>query len=106
MENKNKVNDLNENEVNEVAGGADTSHDERIKKAIEDFASNLPKIYYEKHEVTCDYCHQPMTVCGLFNGIPICDDCRAGRNMLDRMKKSRQELKETKQRPTVTETKN
>ena len=106
MENKNlnEVKDLNENEVEKVAGGADTSRDERIKKAI-DFASNLPKFYYETHEVKCRRCRQPMKVCGGVNWIPICDDCQAGRNTLDRMKKSRQELKETKQPQTSPETK-
>ena len=105
MENENKFESLKENEVEKVAGGADTSRDEWVKKMAKDFASKLPKTCYETHEVRCRWCHQPVKVSGDFIRIPICDDCKAGRNMLDRMKKSRQELKETKQPQTSPETK-
>lgn len=106
MENENKVESLDNNEVEKVAGGADTSRDERIKKAIEDFASNLPKFYYETHEVKCRWCRQPMKVYGDDIGIPICSDCRASRSMLDRMEKLKQEIEKSKQIPTAPEIKN
>ena len=56
MENKNEIKNLNENEVEKVAGGADTSRDEQSKKAIEDLVSKLPP--RRKIKIFCPVCRK------------------------------------------------
>ncbi len=104
MENENKVENLNENEIEKVTGGANAPRDKKTEEIISKI--KLPKYLLETHEVTCDYCHQPMTVCGGFSGIPICDDCRTGRTRRKMLEKLKQKIEKSKQIPTARETKN
>ncbi len=74
MENKN----LNENEIEKVTGGADTSRDERIKEAIEDFVSKMPPRH--KVKIFCHRCRKSseMWMSSDFMGRIVCPKCGSG----------------------------
>ncbi len=101
---ENKVENLNENEVEKVAGGAGTSRDRKTEEIISKI--ELPKYLLETHEVTCRQCFQPMKVCGDFSGIPICKDCRTGRTNRKMLERLKQGIEKAKQIPTAPEIKN
>lgn len=65
--------------LGEVAGGADTSRDEQIKKATEEFVSKLPprhkvKIFCYKCRKSYDHWMYP----GRFGGRVVCPKCGSG----------------------------
>ncbi len=81
MENKNEIKNLNENEVEKVAGGADTSRDEQIKKAIEDLVSKLPPRQCHKVKIFCYKCRKSYDhwmYPGRFGGRVVCPKCGSG----------------------------
>ena len=95
MENKNlnEVKDLNENEVEKVAGGADKSINEILKERIEEIISKSPPPY--EQEYICSRClrHFKRKVQPPFypQGRMLCSDCIAGRSLVDILKeKSKQ----------------
>ena len=69
---------LNENEVEKVAGGADTSRDEQIKKAIEEFVSKMPPRH--KVKIFCHRCRKSseMWISSNFMGRIVCPICKLG----------------------------
>ena len=56
MGNENKVESLDNNEVEKVTGGADTSRDELVKKLTEDLVSKLPP--RRKIKIFCPVCRK------------------------------------------------
>ena len=69
---------LNENEVEKVAGGADTSRDEQIKKAIEEFVSKMPPRH--KVKIFCHRCRKSSErwMPSDFMGRIVCPICKLG----------------------------
>ena len=78
MENENKVESLDNNEVEKVTGGAYTSRDERGKKAIGDFVSKLPPRH--KVKIFCHRCRKSseMWISSNFMGRIVCPICKLG----------------------------
>ena len=68
---------LNKNEVEKVAGGADTSRDEWVKKMAEDFASKMPPRH--KVKIFCHECRKSYDwwMSDDFCGILRCPKCRS-----------------------------
>lgn len=79
MENKNKVESLDNNEVEKVAGGADTSRDKKIEEMVKEMVSKLPprhkvKIFCYKCRKSYDHWMYP----GRFGGRVVCPKCGSG----------------------------
>ncbi len=80
MENKNKVESLDNNEVEKVAGGADTSRDKKIEEMVKEMASKLPPRQCHKVKIFCYECRksydwwmEPHS----FGGRVVCPKCRS-----------------------------
>lgn len=56
MENKNKVESLDNNEVEKVAGGADTSRDKKFEEMVKEMVSKMPPRH--KIKIFCYECRK------------------------------------------------
>lgn len=107
MGNENKVESLDNNEVEKVTGGAYTSRDERGKKAIGDFVSKLPprhkvKIFCCKCRKSYDWWMEPYS----FGGILTCPKCGSRVVRIEHTDEFETKNGKATQTPTAPETKN
>ncbi len=105
MGNENEVKNLNEKEVNEVAGGADTSRDE-IKKAIEDLVSKLPP--RRKVKIFCYECRKSSDGWKPYGGLERyrCPKCGSAHVITKDTDEFETKNGKATQTPTAPETKN
>ena len=106
MENENKVESLDNNEVEKVTGGAYTSRDERVKKAIEDLVSKLPP--RRKIKIFCYKCRKSYDSWKSYGGLEIyrCPKCGSRAVRIEYTDEFETKNGKATQTPTAPETKN
>ena len=79
MENKNEIKNLNENEVEKVAGGADTSRDKKIEEMVKEMVSKIKLPPRHKVKIFCYECRKSYDrwMSDGFCGILTCPKCRS-----------------------------
>ena len=106
MGNENKVESLDNNEVEKVTGGADTSRDELVKKLTENFKPIMPPS--QKVKIFCHKCHKSSDgwMSSDFSGILRCPECGSAHVITKDTDEFETKNGKATQTPTGPETKN
>ena len=97
---------LNENEVEKVTGGADTSRDELVKKLTENFKPIMPPRH--KVKIFCHRCRKSSDgwMSSDFSGILRCPECGCAGVRIEDTDEFETKNGKATQTPTAPETKN
>ena len=97
---------LNKNEVEKVAGGADTSRDKKIREIFREFALKMPPRH--KVKIFCHRCRKSseMWMPSDFMGRIVCPICKLGPISIEHTDEVETKNGKATQTPTAPETKN